>query len=176
MRPAGGDRRSPPKVKDGQLDGSDRGIVASDGPMVRKNTRVVPLYIEVEEFSLGTVPKVGVPTGEGSDCNENCVPSRETPEGVVGRSEAVVSTTAMAGAAAPAGFAGAAAPADLAGTDVPAVAGMNFPAVAEVYSSAVDAEGAPLVIRAGGRQCAVAGVGPVWPGEETGDLVWVIVM
>ena len=32
-------------------------------------------------------------------------------------------------------------------------------------------EGAPFVIRAGGRRCAVAGAGPVWPGEETGDLV-----
>ena len=43
----------------------------------------------------------------------------------------------------PADFAGATAPADLAGTDVPAVAGTEFSAVVEVYSSAVDDEGAP---------------------------------
>ena len=66
---------------------------------------------------------------------------------------------------APAVFAGAVSPVDLAWTNVAAVAGMNFSAIAEVYSSTVDAEGAPLVIR------AVAGAGPVWPGEETGDLV-----
>ena len=77
----------------------------------------------------------------------------------------MVSTTAVAGAAAPAVFAGAVSPADLAWTNVAAVAGMNFSAIAEVYSSTVDAEGTPLVIR------AVAGVGPVWPGEETGYLV-----
>ena len=48
MRPAGGDRRSPQKVKDGQTD-------------VRKNM-VVPLSAEAEEFSLRTVPKTLVPT------------------------------------------------------------------------------------------------------------------
>ena len=126
MRPAGEDRRSPLKVKEGQSDVSDRMIVASDGPVVRGNNRVVPLSVEVEEFSLKTVPKNRVPTGEGSDGSENCVPSREMPEGVVGRSEAVVSTTAVAGVAAPSIFAGAAAPAGLAGTNVPAVAGMTF--------------------------------------------------
>ena len=47
-------------------------------------------------------------------------------------------------------FAGAAAPADLAGTDVPAVAEMELSAVAEVHSSAVDAEGVPLVIQESG--------------------------
>ena len=100
MRPAGGDRRSPPKVKDGQSDVSDRMMVASDGPVVRGNNRVVPLSVEAEEFSLKTVPKNWVPTGEGSDGSENCVPSREMLEGVVGRSEAMVSTTAVAGEAA----------------------------------------------------------------------------
>ena len=117
----------------------------------------------MEEFSLQTVPTNWVPTGEGSDDSENCVPSREMPEGVVGRSEAVVSTTAMAGVAATAVFAGAVAPADLAGTDVPAVA--------EVYSSAVDAEDFPLIIQASRRRHAVVGAGHVWPGGETVDLV-----
>ena len=75
---------------------------------------MVPLSVEAEEFSLKTGPKDRVPTGEGSDGSENGVPSRESPEGVVGRSEAVVSTTAIAGAASPTVFAGAAAAADLA--------------------------------------------------------------
>ena len=54
--------------------------------------------------------------------------------------------------------------ADFAGIDVPAVAGMKLSAVAEVYSSAVDDEGAPLVIRASKQRHAVVGMGPVWPG------------
>ena len=41
----------------------------------------------------------------------------------------------------PAVFAGAASPADLAGTGVPAVAGMEFPAVAEDLSLADDSGG-----------------------------------
>ena len=68
-------------------------------------------------------------------------------------------------------FAGAAAPADLAGTDVPVIAGVKFSAIAEVYSSAVDAEDVPLVIQASRRWRAVVGAGPVWPGKETVDLV-----
>ena len=40
--------------------------------MVRENTRVVPLSIEAEEFSLKIVPKNRVPTGEGSDGSEVC--------------------------------------------------------------------------------------------------------
>ena len=87
------------------MDVSDMMMGASDGPVVRGNNRVVPLSVVAEEFSLKTVLKNWVPTGEGSDGSENCVSSREMPEGVVGRSEAVVSTTAMAGAAAPAIFA-----------------------------------------------------------------------
>ena len=67
--------RPPPKVKDGQLDGSDRMIVASDGPVVRGNNRVVPLSIEAEAFSLETVPKVRVPTRKGS---ELCAFSEDT--------------------------------------------------------------------------------------------------
>ena len=74
------------------------------------------------------------------------------PEGVVGRSEAVVS------------------PAD-GGTNVPAVAGMKFSAVAEVYSSTVDDEGAPLVIRDSRQRRAVVGAGPVRPGGKCGGLV-----
>ena len=95
MRPAGGDRPSPHKNK------------GWCGPVVRGDNRVVLLSVEVEEFSLRTVPKNRVPNREGSDSSENCVPSRELPEGVVERSEAVVSTTAVAGASAPAVFAGA---------------------------------------------------------------------
>ena len=94
MRPAAGDRQSPPKVKGGRLDGSDRMIVVSEGPMVRENKGVVPLSVKAEEFYLGTVSKVRVPTGGGTD---RSVPSRETPEGVVGRNGDVVLTTAEAG-------------------------------------------------------------------------------
>ena len=54
------------------------------------------------------------------------------------------------------------APADLARTDVLAVAGMKFSAVAEVYSSAVDDEGAPLVIRTSKQWGAVVEEDPVW--------------
>ena len=97
MLPAGGDRRSPQKVKDGQTDVREDILVVSDGQVVRENTRVVPLSVEAEEFSLRTVPKTRVPTGEGSDGSGNCVPSREMHGGVVGRSDAVVSTTAVAG-------------------------------------------------------------------------------
>ena len=99
------------------------------------------------------------------------MPSREIPEEVVGRSKAVVSTTAVAGAVALVVFAGAVAPADLAGADVAAVSGSKFPAVAEAYSSAVDAVCVPLVIQTGGRQRAVIRAGPVWPVEKTGDLM-----
>ena len=61
--------------------------------------------------------------------------------------------------------------ADLAGTDVPAVAGMKLSAVAEVYSSAVDDEGAPLVIRTSKQRGAVVEVDPVWPVGECRGLV-----
>ena len=145
MRPARWDRRSPQRVKDDRM-----------------NTKVVPLSVEAEEFSLRTVSKIRMPTGVESDGSENCVPSREMHGGVVERSDAVVSTTAVVGAAAPSDFAGTAAPADLAGTDVPVVAGMKFLAVAGVHSSAVDDEGAPLVIRTSKQPSAVVEVDPVW--------------
>ena len=58
-----------------------------------------------------------------------------------------------------------------AGTDVPAVAGMKFSAVAEVHSSAVDDEGAPLVICASEQRGPVVEVDPVCPGGECRDLM-----
>ena len=67
----------------------------------------------------------------------------------------MVLTAAVAGTASPAVFAGAVAPADFAGTDVPAVAEKEFSAVAEGCSLADDAEGSPLVIRAGKQLRAV---------------------
>ena len=51
--------------------------------------RVVPLLAEAEEFSLRTVPKIRVPTGEGSDGSGNYIPSRESHGGIVRRSDAV---------------------------------------------------------------------------------------
>ena len=93
------------------------------GPVVR-NKRMVPLSVEVEEFSLRTGPKIWVPTRKGGDGNRNDMPSREI-EGILGRNKAVVSTTAVAEAVSPVGLARAVAPADPAGTDVPALPGMN---------------------------------------------------
>ena len=165
MRPAGGDRRSPQRVRNGQTNVRENIIVVSDEPVVRENTRVVPLSVEAEEFSLGTVPSIRGPTGEGLDSSENGVPYGEMNEGVFRRIDAVVSTTAVARAASPGDLAGAVTPADLAGTDVPAVVGMKLLAVAEVYSSAVENEGAPLVIRASEQRDAIVKVDPVWPGE-----------
>ena len=159
MLPAGGNRRSPQKVNEVPTDVIGKMVVVSDGPVVRENARVVHLSVEAEEFTLRDVPSRRVPTGEGSDSRGNCIPPREMHEGVFGLSDAVVSTIAEAGAASPADFAGAVAPADLAGTDVPS-------AVAEVYSSANDDEGAPIVIRASKQRHAVVGVGHVRPGEE----------
>ena len=135
MQPAGGNRQSPQRVKDELTD-------------------------EAEEFSLRTVPKIRIPTGEGSDGSGNCIPSREMHGGVVGRSDAVVSTTTVAGAVALADFARASAPADLAVTDVPAIAGMKVLASAEVHSLAVDDEGAPLVIRTSKQRSDVVDVDP----------------
>ena len=99
------------------------------------------------------------------------MPSGEMHEVVVRRGDAVVSSTAVAGAAPPADFAGAVAAADLAATDVPAVAGMKFLDVAEVHSSAVGDEGAPLVIRTSEQRDAVVEVDPVWPSGESRGLV-----
>ena len=157
MRPAGGNRRSPQKVNVAPKDVIGRMVVVSDGPVVKENARVVPLLVEVEEFSLRVVPSRWVPIGEGPDSRGNCVPSREMLKGVFGRNDAVISPT---------DFAGAVAPADLAGTDVPAVAGKKLSAVAEVLSSADDDEGAPLVIRASKQWHAVVEVSHVRPGEE----------
>ena len=53
MRPAGGNRRSPQRVKEEPTDEGE-------------NTRVVPISVEAKEFSLRTVPRIRIPTGEGS--------------------------------------------------------------------------------------------------------------
>ena len=41
MRPAGGDRRSPQNIKNGQMDVRENIVVVPDGPVVRENTSVV---------------------------------------------------------------------------------------------------------------------------------------
>ena len=69
---------------------------------------MVPLSVEAKEFSLRTVPKIRINTGEGLDDAGNYIPSRERHGGIVQRSDAVVSTTAVAGAAALTDFAGGA--------------------------------------------------------------------
>ena len=76
-------------------------------------------------------PRVYLCTSSG--CNRGCFRMND----------AAVLTPAIAGAASPVVFAGAAAPADLPGTGVPAVAGMEFLAVAEDLSLADYAGGCP---------------------------------
>ena len=85
MRLAGGNSQFPQRAKDELMDEGE-------------NTRMVPLSVEAEEFSLRTVPKIRIATGEGSDGSGNYIPSRERHGGIVKRSDAVVST-AVAGAA-----------------------------------------------------------------------------
>ena len=63
-----------------------------------ENTRMVPLSVDAKEFSLRTVPKIRISTGEGSDGSGNYIPSREMHGGIARRSDAVVSTTSVAGA------------------------------------------------------------------------------
>ena len=142
MRPAGGSRPFPQKVRNELTD--ERG-----------NTEVRPLSVEAEEFSLIIGPKNRVTAGAGSDGGGDYLPSRTEPEKIVIRCDAVVPTTAEAGAAALADIAGAVAPVDLAGTDVPAIAGIKFSAVAEVHSSAVDDEGDPSVVRTSRQRSTV---------------------
>ena len=69
MRPAGGNRRFPQRVKD-ELTGEG------------ENTRKVPLSVEAEEFSLRTVPKIRITTEEGSDSSGKYIPSRERHGGI----------------------------------------------------------------------------------------------
>ena len=111
--------------------------------------------MEAEEFSLRTVPKSRVTAGAGSDGSRDYLPSRTRPGKIVKRCDAVVPTTAVAGAAALANIAGVVVPVDTAGTSVPAIAGMTFSAVAEVHFLAVDDEGDPSVIRTRGQRSAV---------------------
>ena len=121
---------------------------------LRGNKGVVPLSVEAEEFSLKTGLKDRVPTGEESDGSENGVPSRESPECSCGvdhsHSRGRVPDCVCWG-----GSPGRP------GSDVQAVAEMEFSAVAEVYSSAVDAEGVPSVIQDSGRRRDVVGACPV---------------
>ena len=135
MRPAGGVRPCPPRVKNEPTEGEGK-------------FHAIPLSVEAEEFSLKTKSKSQVATQAGSDGSVDDRPSRT-------RRDAVGLTAAVDGAATLAEFAGAAAPADLAGTNVPAVAGTRFLAVAEVHYSAVDIEADPSIIRTDRQRSAV---------------------
>ena len=142
MRPAGGIRPFPQRVKNELTDEGG-------------NTKVRPLLVEPEEFSLRTGPKNRVTAGAGSHGGGDYLPSRTGPGQIVIRCDDVVPTTAEAGAAALADIAGAVAPVDLARTDVPAVAGIKFSAVAEVHSSAVDHEDDHSVVHTSRQRNAV---------------------
>ena len=140
MRPAGGSRLFPQRVKNELTD--------------EGGTAARPLTVEAEEFSLGTGPKNRVTAGAGSDGGGDFLPSRTGPASIAIGCDAVVPTTAEAGAAALADIAGAVAPVDLAGTNAPAVAGMKFSAVAEVHSVDIN-EGDPSVVRMSRQRSAV---------------------
>ena len=105
---------------------------------MKGNARVVPLSGD-EEVSH---PE-GMSSGGGGvpESYRDYVPPRDVTGEVFGLNDAAVLTPAIAGAASPAVFAGVVAPADLAGTDVPAIAGIELPAVAEDLSLADDAGG-----------------------------------
>ena len=108
MQLAGGNKRSPQKVNVVPTDVIESMVVVSDRPVMKENSKVVPLSVEAEEFSLRAVPSRPVPTGEGPDSRGNRVPPREMLKGVFGRTDAVVSTTAVTRAVSPTDFAGAA--------------------------------------------------------------------
>ena len=157
MRPAGGNRPFPRRVKNELTD--------EEG-----NTVVRPLSVEAEEFSLGSGLKDRVTAGAGSDGSRHFLPSHTGPGGIVTRCGAVVLTAAEAGAVALADIAGAVAPVDLAGTNVLAVAGRKFSAVAEVHSSAVDDEGDPSVVRTSRQRSAVNLEPMVAPRKDGGPM------
>ena len=73
MRPAGGTRRFP------QDEGENTGVSGAS-------------FVEAEEFSLRTVPKIRVTAGEGSDGSGDYIPSRKRHGGIVRGCDAVVPT------------------------------------------------------------------------------------
>ena len=142
MRPAGEVRPCPPKVMDGLKEGV-------------KKTQARPLSVEAGEFSPKTESKSRVATRARVDKGLDDFLSRTGPGKIVNRRNAVGVTTAVAGVATLAEIAGPVASADPAGTNVLAVAETRFLAVAEMYSSAVDVEGDPSIIRTDGQRRAV---------------------
>ena len=66
MRPAGGIRLFPQRVKNELTDEGGK-------------TKVRPLSVEAEEFSLRTGPKNRVTAGEGSDGDGDYLPSQTGP-------------------------------------------------------------------------------------------------
>ena len=166
MRPAGGIRPCPPRVRNGPTDGV--GI-----------TQVRPLLVEAGEFSPKTESKSRVATRVGLDEGIDDLLSRTGPEKIVKRRDAVGLATPVAGAATLAEIAGAAALADPARTDVLAVAWTRFLAVAEVYSSAIDIEGNPSIIHTETAECCsfrrnkqVATVRAFWCRPVGGNDRW----
>ena len=151
MRPAVWNSRSLKKLS-GDYVATDNGVVHDgktsevgkmdsfpDGLVMKKNARVVPLSGDDRMSHPEGMSSGGAPERNGPESYRDYVPPRDVTGEVFGLNDAAVLTPAIAGAAFPAIFAGAAAPTDLAGTGVPAVAGMEFPAVAEDLSLADDA-------------------------------------
>ena len=157
MRPAVGIRPVPQRVNNELTDEVGK-------------TKVMPLSVEAEEFSLRTGPRRRVTAGAGSDGIGDYLPSRTGPGKIAIRCDAVVPTTAEVWAAALADTAGAVALVDRAGTNVSAVAGMKFSAVAEVHSSAIDDEGDPSVIRTSRQWSAVVLDPMAAPRKDCGPM------
>ena len=151
MRPAGWNSRSPKKLS-GDYVATDNGVVPDgktsevgkmdsfpDGLGVKKNSRVVVMKgCLTPRYVIG-----GAPERNGPESYKDYVPPRDVTGEVFGLNDAAVLTPAIAGVVTPTVFAGAA---NLAGTGVPAVAGMEFLAVAEDLSLADDAGGCSSVL------------------------------
>ena len=92
------------------------------------------------------MPSLGAAEKNRQGGYRNSVPPRDVTGEAFGLNDAAILTPAVAGAAFSAVLAGAVAPADLAGMMFPAVAGMEFPAVAEDVSLADDVGGLPSAV------------------------------
>ena len=153
MRPAGGVRPFPQRVKNGLTDEGGGG------------TKVMPLSVEAGAFSPRTVSKSRVTAGTGSDGSGDYLPSRTRAGKTVIRCDAVVPTTAVAGAEALADIAGRPCRNGCSGRCRNEILGR-----CRAHSSAVDDEGDPSVIRTC-RQCIAVVFDPMAaPRKDCGPM------
>ena len=112
------------------------------------------------------VSSLGAAENNGQECYRNSVPPGDVTGEAFGLNDAVVLTPAIARAASTAVLALA----DLAGTVFPAVAGMEYPAVAEDLSLADDAGGLPSTVRVNEPLRAAAGADPLIDVEAASSV------